>query len=105
MHHRVAVVVMAQRLVRRQPDRHRLVAAVHRDQVDVHVDQQVALGGPLVDLDVLAGVGQADVQQVVAVLGVVVGEPVGPEGQEDPLADGPPDLGGRSSGGAARWRR
>ena len=70
------------------------MAAVHRDEVHVHVDQQVALGRPLVDLDVFAGVGQPDVQQVVGVLGVVVGELVGPEGKEHPLADGPADLGG-----------
>ena len=64
VHHRLGVVVVAQALVRRQPDRHRLVAAVHRHQVDVDVDEQVGLGRPPVDLDVLALVGEADVEQV-----------------------------------------
>ena len=48
------VVVVLQALVAGEPDRDRLVAAVHRHQVDVHVDDQVGLGGPLRDLDVLA---------------------------------------------------
>ena len=40
-----------QALVVAQADRHRLVAAVHRHEVDVDVDDQVALGGAAVDLD------------------------------------------------------
>ncbi|CAB4723496.1 unannotated protein [freshwater metagenome] len=85
-HHRGGVVVVAQRAVRRQPDADRLVAAVHRDEVDVHVDEQVGLGGPLADLDVLALVGRAQVGEVVAVLGVEVVElALRVEGAEDPL--------------------
>ena len=49
--HRVHVVVGAQRAVGAEADRHRLVPAVHRDEVDVHVDEQVGLRGPLVQLD------------------------------------------------------
>jgi hypothetical protein len=64
------------------------VAAVHRHQVDVDVDQQVRLGGPAVDLDVLAVLGDPDVQQVVVVLGVVVGElALREERPEHPLTD------------------
>jgi hypothetical protein len=64
------------------------VAAVHRHQVHVHVDQQVGLGRPLGDLDVLAVLGLAQVGQVRGVLGVEVVElAVGEEGPEDPLAD------------------
>ena len=63
---------MAKAPVRRQPDRHRLVPAIHGHQVDVHVHEQVRLGGAPVDLDVLTSVGLADVNQVRMVLGVVV---------------------------------
>ncbi len=59
------------------------------DQVDVDVDEQVRGGGPLVDLDVLALVGLAEVDQVVGVLGVVLGQqPVRSEGVVDPVAEG-----------------
>ena len=68
------------------------MAAVHRDEVDVDVDKQVAFGRPLVDLDVFALVGESDVQEIVGVLGVVVGESLWPEREEHPLADGPADL-------------
>ena len=48
-----------------EPDRDRLVAAVHRDDVDVHVDQQVGLGGALGELDGLAVAGLAEVDDLV----------------------------------------
>ena len=68
--------------------------AVHGHQVDVDVDQQVALGGSLVDLHVLALVGEAQVDQGVGVLGVVLGEQtVGGEGVVDAVADGVAELG------------
>ena len=68
--------------------------AVHGHQVDVDVDEQVALGGPPVDLDVLAVVGEAQVEEVVGVLGVVLGEePVGGEGVVDAVAHGVAQLG------------
>ena len=44
------------------------------DLVDVGVDDQIGVGGPLVDLDDLALVGGADHGQVVVVLGVVLVE-------------------------------
>ena len=69
MDHRLRVVVVAQRRVRRQPDADRLVAAIHGDEVHVDVDQQVGLGGPLADLDVLALLGRAEVGQLGAVPG------------------------------------
>ena len=42
----VRVVVVAQALVAGQAGGHRLVAAVHGHQVDVHVDEQVARRPP-----------------------------------------------------------
>ncbi len=87
--HRLRVVVVAQAPVAGQPGGHALVAAVHGDQVDVDVDQQVRGGGPLVDLDVLALLGLADEEEVVGVLGVVLGQQaVGGEGVVDPVAQG-----------------
>ncbi len=89
MLHGVRVVVVAQAAVAGQPGGHALVAAVHGDEVDVHVDQQVRGGGPLVDLDVLALIGLAEVDEVVGVLGVVLGEQaVRGEGVVDPVAQG-----------------
>ena len=78
-----------------EADRHRLVAAVHRYEVDVHVDEEVRFGRPTVDLDVLALLRHAKVDEVRGVLGVVVGQRVGIERPKDALADGPLDLGGR----------
>ena len=92
--HRLHVVVVAQAAVAGQAGGGGLVAAVHRHQVDVHVDEQVALGGPLVDLDLLALGRGAQEGEVVGVLGVVVVEQaVGGEGVVDPVADGVAQLG------------
>ena len=84
--HHVGVVIRAQRLVARQARGHRLVATVHGNQVEVNVDEQVALGGALVDLDQLVLVGAAKVHHAVGVFGVMVVEAVGPEGVEDLVA-------------------
>ena len=87
--HGAHVVVMAQAPVRRQPRGHALVAAVHGDQVDVDVHEEVALGRPAVDLDVLTLVGGAEVHHAVGILGVVLRqEPVRGEGFVDPIAEG-----------------
>ena len=89
MLHGLGVVVMAQRPVAGQPGGHALVPAVHGHQVDVDVDQEVRGGGPLVDLDVLARFGLPEMDEVVGVLGVVLGEQaVGGEGVVDPVAQG-----------------
>src|SRR5207253_9639058 len=72
--HGAHVVVVAQALVRRQTGGHALVAAIHGDQVDVHVDEQVALGGSPIDLHVLALVGGAQVHEGGGVLGIVLGQ-------------------------------
>ena len=92
--HRLDVVVVAQAAVAGQAGGGRLPAAVHGDEVDVHVDEQVALGRPLVDLDLLALVGRAEEGEVVGVLGVVVvQQAVRGEGVVDPVADGVAQLG------------
>ena len=88
------VVVVAQAAVRRQAGGRRLPAAVHGDEVDVHVDDQVALGRPAVDLHLLAVRRGAEVGHAVGVLGVVVVEqPAWGEGVVDAVADGVAQLG------------
>ncbi len=70
------------------------MASVHGHQVDVDVDQQVGLGGPLVDLHVLALIGLAQVGHAVGILGVVLEQQaVRGEGVVDPVADGVAQLG------------
>ena len=89
MAHGGDVVMMAQAAVAGQPGGDALVTAVHGDQVDIDVDQQVGLGGPFVDLHFLAAVGLAQVGHAVGILGVVLQEqPIGGEGVVDPVAHG-----------------
>ena len=86
--HGVRVVVVAQALVAGQAGGHGLVPAVHGHQVDVDVDEQVRGGGPLVDLDVLALIGEPEVDELVGVLGVVLPQQaMGREGVEDALTE------------------
>ena len=80
---RLRLVVRAQALVVAQADRDRLVAAVHRHEVDVDVDDQVALGAAPVDVHRLAVVGLAEVHDAVRILGVVVVVAVGVVRVED----------------------
>ena len=88
------VVVVAQAAVAGQAGGRRLPPAVHGDEVDVDVDEQVRRRRPLVDLDLLAVLGRAEVQQVVGVLGVVLAEHAARlEGVVDPVADGVAQLG------------
>ena len=89
VHHGVRVVMVAQAAVAGQTGGHALVPPVHGDEVDVDVDQQVRGGGPLVDLNILTLVGLAQVDEVVGVLRVVLGEQaVRGEGVVDPVAQG-----------------
>ena len=90
--HRLDVVVVLQRLVAGQTHRDRLVASVHGNQVDVHVDDEVGVGGALADLHVLALVGLSDVGERVLVLGVEVVELLGVEAPVHALAYGAADL-------------
>ena len=92
---RVRGVVGPEARVRAEADGNRLVPAVHRDQVDVHVDEQVRLGGALGQLDLLVGARLAEVDDLVRVLGVVVVEAVGIELVEDAPADRAFELVGR----------
>src|SRR5919106_800308 len=92
MEHRVHVVVMAEAAVGPQPYRHRLVAAIHGHQVDVHVHEEVGLGRLPRDLHVLTLVGLPDVCETFGVLGVEVPEALRPERAEHPLPDDRFDL-------------
>ena len=93
MLHGLHVVVMTQRPVGRETRRHALVPTVHGDEVDVDVDEQVALGCTPVDLDVLALVGVAEVHEVRGVLRVVLQQQaVGLERVEDPSSERVPQL-------------
>ena len=85
-------MVRAQAPVAAEADRDRLVPAVHRDEVQVHVDDEIALDGLAVELDDLAVVGRADELHPVRVFGVVVVEAVGPVRVEDLVADDVADL-------------
>ena len=77
-----------------RPGGRRLPPAVHGDEVDVDVDEQVGRGRPLVDLDLLALRRGAEELQVVGVLGVVLGQQsTGLEGVVDAVADGVAQLG------------
>ena len=92
VHHRLDVVMVLEGAIASQTDRDRLVAAVHRHEVHVDVDEQVRLGGALRDLDDLVLVGGADLRQLVLVLAIEVVEVLRPEGPIDALAHHPADL-------------
>ena len=88
------VVVVAEDAVAREAGGGRLPPAVHGDEVDVDVDEQVGLRRPLVDLDLLALVGGAEERHRVGVLGVeVVERPGRCEGVVHAVADGVAQLG------------
>ena len=81
--------MVAQAGVARQAGGGALVAAVHGHEVDVDVDDEVALGSPLAELHVLAVGGLAEHHHAVGVLGVVVVEAARRgEGVVDAVADG-----------------
>ena len=65
-------MVRAQALVVAKADGHRLVAAVHRDQIDVQVDDEVALHRPPVHPDRLPVAGAAEFHDSVRIFGIVV---------------------------------
>jgi len=69
------------------------VAAVHRDEVDVHVDEEVALRGAAVERHHFPLSGVLQLHHPVRVLGVVVVVAVRMEGVEDFLPDHPLHLG------------
>ena len=82
------VVVVAQARVAGQAGGCAFVASVHRHQVDVDVDDQVALGGPTAEVDVLAVGGLAEDDHAVGVLGVeVVEKALGGERVVDAVPD------------------
>ncbi len=82
----------AQALVPAETDRDGLVPAGHGDQVQRHVDDEVALDGAPVQLDDLAELRRADLHHVRRILGVVVVKAVRVVRGVDLLADHVPDL-------------
>ena len=90
--HHVRVVMRAQALVAAEAHGHRLVPAAHRDEVQVHVDEEVGLGGAAIELDHFAVIGRAEELHPLRVLGVVVVEAVRPVRVEDAVAHDVADL-------------
>jgi hypothetical protein len=80
-------VVRTQAFVVAEPHGYRLVAAVHRHERHVHVNEEIAFDGAAIERELLAMVGFANRDEVRAILGVVVVEPVGPVGIEHLVAD------------------
>ena len=72
MNHRLGIVVVAQRLVRRQASSGALPATIHSDEVDIDVHKQVAFGGPLIDLNIFTVRSRAEVRQVLGIFGIVL---------------------------------
>jgi hypothetical protein len=70
-----------------------LVTAIHRDVVDVNVDEQVALGDTAADADLLSPLRLPDDDVSVRILRVVVIEPLRIEARHDPVAQAMPKLG------------
>ena len=88
------VVVVADCLVARQAGRNAFVATIHRHEVDVHVDEQVALDGTGGDDDLFAMVGLSEMRQCVWVLGIEVVElTTRCKRVVHPVADGVAELG------------
>src|SRR5215211_7317716 len=90
---RLRGVVVANGRVGGEARVHGLVAPVHRDEVHVHVDEQVALGDAAADAHLLAQVRLADYYVPVRVLGVVVVEPVRIVAGHDPTPQAMAELG------------
>src|SRR6202007_3186572 len=80
------VVMVAQALVGREPDRDRFVTAVHRNKVDVEIEQQVGLSRAAREPYRLAMIGPAQHPNPGAILGIEVVQPLGPELLERALA-------------------
>src|SRR5229473_1544638 len=85
-------MMVAQALVGRESDCDRFVPAVHRNQVDVEIDEQVRLGGAPREPYLLAMIGLAERHQLGTIFAVEVVKPFGPELLEGALADNPPNL-------------
>ena len=75
-----------------QADPHGLAAAIHGNEVDVHVDQEVGLRGAPVDAHALAVVRDAQLHHPVRGLTVMVVEAVGVILAEDLPSHGAPDF-------------
>ena len=87
-------MVVLETAVRGEAGRDGLVPAVHRHEVDVHIDEQVALGRVAVDLDILPVGSKAEVDEIRGILGVMLQEePTGRECLEHAVAEGMAQLG------------
>jgi hypothetical protein len=86
-------VVRAQRFVVAKPDGDGFVTAVHRHEIEVEIDEQVALGGAAVDAKRFAVARLPEFDEVGFVFGVVVVVAVRIEVVPDLLPDHAPHLG------------
>src|SRR2546429_8412738 len=67
----VWTLMRAEGAIGAEPDRDRFVSPIHRDEVDVHVDEQIGLGSAAVQLDGLPVRRLAECRGAGGVLGVV----------------------------------
>ncbi len=89
---RRGVVVMAQALIGREANRHRLMPAVHRHQVDVQINDEVRFRRAPRQPDFFLMLGLAEHREFGAILSVEIVEPVGPVLLECALAHDASDL-------------
>jgi len=82
----MGVVVVAYALVTRQPRRHRLMSPIHRDEVNVDINDEVTLRSAAVNNNALAEFRLAYFHHTLFVLGVVVIIALREEGVENFLA-------------------
>ena len=94
----------AQRLVIAEPDGNRFVTAVHRHEIDVDVDQQIAFAARRLSTQRLFVSCLADLDQAVGPFGVVVVITIGIVFVEDLAARPSASFPTRSSSGAGNWR-
>jgi hypothetical protein len=86
---RLRFVMSAQRFIIAQTDCDRLVTAVHRDEIDVEIDEQIALCRPTVHTKRFVVTRMAERDQVVVILGIMIVETIGMIFVEDLVPDHP----------------
>ena len=76
-----------------KPDRHRFMTAVHGNQIDVDINDEIAFTCSPIDSENLAVLRCAEIDQAVGVLGIVAVIAIGIEVFMDLRAHHPPHLG------------